>query len=59
MIEILIDILKALKIPFIISPYESDPQIAYLVWEGIADFAISEDSDLFVFGCPKMCAKFK
>jgi exonuclease-1 len=28
-----------------------------MVKEGIADFAISEDSDLITFGCPKLVMK--
>ena len=31
-----------------VSPCESDAQIAYLVTKGWADFAITEDSDLLV-----------
>ena len=31
--------------------------MAYMVREGIADFAISEDSDLIAYGCPKMLMK--
>lgn len=39
------------------APYEADSQIAYLVKEGLADFAISEDSDLTAWGCPKLLTK--
>ena len=31
--------------------------MAYMVKEGIADFAISEDSDLIAYGCPKLLLK--
>jgi len=31
--------------------------MAYLVREGLADFAITEDSDLIVYGCPKIMVK--
>lgn len=31
--------------------------MAYMVKQGIADFAISEDSDLIAYGCPKMMMK--
>lgn len=57
MIDLLKDILRLLDIEFIVAPYEADAQIAYLVREGIADFAISEDSDLIAFGCPKLMMK--
>jgi 5'-3' exonuclease len=39
----------------LVSPYESDPQITYLVQKGKADFAIREDSDLLAYGCEKVC----
>jgi len=32
-----------------VSPYESDSQIAKLIQLGLADFAITEDSDLVVY----------
>lgn len=31
--------------------------MAYFVKEGLADFAITEDSDLLAFGCPKLVTK--
>jgi exonuclease-1 len=31
--------------------------MAYMVKEGLADFAITEDSDLIAFGCPKLVLK--
>ena len=40
---------------YIVSPYESDAQIAHMVCHGHADFAITEDSDLLVYGCEKVC----
>ena len=57
MIDLFTDILRCLDIEFIIAPYEADAQIAYMVREGIADFAISEDSDLIAYGCPKLLMK--
>jgi exonuclease-1 len=39
------------------APYEADAQMAYMVREGLADFAITEDSDLIAFGCPKVVVK--
>lgn len=33
-----------------VAPYESDSQIAKLITLGLADFAITEDSDLVVYG---------
>ena len=39
----------------IVAPYEADAQLAYLVKEDIANFVITEDSDLLAFGCPRVC----
>ena len=44
-------------IEHITAPYEADAQMAYYVKEGIADFAITEDSDLIAFGCSKVIMK--
>ena len=41
-------------IEYIVSPYEADSQIAHLMNDGLADFAISEDSDLLAYGCSKV-----
>lgn len=38
-------------IDYVVAPYEADVQMAYLVKEGYAHFAISEDSDLILYGC--------
>ncbi len=57
MIDLLIDILHELNIEIVIAPYEADAQIAYMVKEGLADFAISEDSDLIAYGCPRLLMK--
>lgn len=34
-----------------VSAYEADAQISYLLKNGTADFAVSEDSDLLAYGC--------
>ena len=51
------DILNEIEIEFVVAPYEADAQMAYMVKQGIADFAISEDSDLIAYGCPKQMMK--
>ena len=53
MIDLFMDILNEIEIEFVVAPYEADAQMAYMVKQGIADFAISEDSDLIAYGCPK------
>lgn len=54
-------IAKARKkgVDYIVAPHEADIQITYLVKKKYADFAISEDSDLIVMGCPTTVYKFK
>jgi exonuclease-1 len=37
-------------VDFMVAPYESDSQIAKLINLGLADVAITEDSDLVVYG---------
>lgn len=42
------------KVRYVVSPYESDAQIAFLLDKGLAHFAITEDSDLLAYGCNKV-----
>lgn len=51
------EILDELKIAHVTAPYEADAQMAYMVKEGLADFAITEDSDLIAFGCKTVLLK--
>ena len=39
------------------APYEADAQLAYLARHGLADLIITEDSDLVLFGCPRILFK--
>jgi exonuclease-1 len=57
MINTCIEILKSLGVKIIVAPYEADSQIAFLCKNGLADFAITEDSDLIPFGVDKMIFK--
>lgn len=59
MINLFIDILNKLGIEVIVSPYEADAEISYLCRSGIADFGVSEDSDIVVFGCPMLVSKLQ
>ena len=59
MINLFIEILHKLDIEVIIAPYEADAQISYLCKEGIADFGVSEDSDIVVFGWPTLVCKLQ
>lgn len=57
MVDRLIDALKEMKIPYMIAPYEADPQLVYLEREGHIDCIITEDSDLIVYGAKKVLFK--
>lgn len=57
MVRRLILELRTRGIPCIVAPYEADPQLAFLVREGYAAAAISEDSDLIPYGCPRVLFK--
>ena len=52
-----VDLLKQMKVDFIIAPYEADAQVAFLIRNSYAHLAISEDSDLICYGCPKIIFK--
>ncbi|TRY62949.1 hypothetical protein TCAL_00424 [Tigriopus californicus] len=45
------------RIDCIVAPYEADAQLAHLNRSGLADYVISEDSDLTLFGCDKIVFK--
>ncbi len=48
---------RDLGVDCVVSPYESDAQLAYLVQAGYADIVITEDSDLLMFGCKQVIFK--
>lgn len=49
-----IQLCLAEKVNYIVSMYESDAQIAFLLSKGYADFALTEDSDLLAYDCKKV-----
>ena len=51
--------LREEKIPYLVSPFESDAQLTYLVNNNFVDFVISEDSDLIPFGADRVLFKFR
>ena len=57
MATLLIDELMKRDLPFVVAPHEADPQLAFLVREGLCAAAISEDSDLLAYGCPRTLFK--
>lgn len=46
-----------LNVDCIVAPYEADAQLAYLNKLDIAEYIITEDSDLLLFGCKKIIFK--
>lgn len=50
----MLQVLRDMKIDYIVAPYEADAQLAYLAMKNIVDIVITEDSDLVLFGCPKV-----
>ncbi|KAI8094258.1 PIN domain-like protein [Thamnidium elegans] len=45
------------KVQHIVSPYEADPQLAYMLKSGQVKAVITEDSDLLAFGCSNVIFK--
>ncbi|KAJ2659604.1 Rad2 nuclease [Coemansia sp. RSA 1200] len=57
MARAVIEQLRAEGFRYVVAPYEADAQLAYLEAQGLISAAISEDSDLIVFGCRKIIFK--
>ncbi|KAI5863888.1 hypothetical protein GGS23DRAFT_565851 [Durotheca rogersii] len=53
----LIEELKKASVPYVVAPYEADPQLVYLEREGHITGILSEDSDLLVFGAKRLLTK--
>lgn len=49
--------LRNKKIPFLVSPYESDSQLAYLSKKNLVDLILTEDSDLIAYGAKSILFK--
>ena len=44
-------------VEFMVAPFESDSQLTYLCKNKLVDYVITEDSDLMIYGCPKIIFK--
>ncbi|KAI2467367.1 hypothetical protein F4781DRAFT_402601 [Annulohypoxylon bovei var. microspora] len=53
----LIEELKKAGVPYVVAPYEADPQLVYLEQQGHVSGILSEDSDLLVFGAKRLLTK--
>lgn len=49
--------LKKGAIDFVVAPYEADSQLVKLCLDGVIHGVITEDSDLLLFGCPRLILK--
>ena len=54
---------RAARVEFLVAPYEADSQLAQLachvpVAQGGVAAVITEDSDLAVYGCPRVIFKY-
>eukprot|EP01084_Bolivina_argentea_P282115 482846_1 len=47
------------EVQVLVAPYEADAQLGYLCREGIVDVAMTEDSDLLLFGCQRVFFKLE
>ncbi|ORM40799.1 Exonuclease 1 [Babesia sp. Xinjiang] len=50
---------REMNVRVVVAPYEADAQVAYLCRSGIAHSALSEDSDLLAYGCPRVWYKLE
>ena len=50
-------VLRRRGIPFVVAPYEADAQLGFLCLRGVIDAVITEDSDLLVYGAPRVLYK--
>jgi len=53
----LIRLCGQLGIDFVVAPYEADAQIAKLAHASYIDLVLTEDSDLLLYGCPRVLFK--
>ena len=55
--RLLMEELRRREVPFIVAPYEADTQLAFLVRNGYAAAAVTEDSDLLAYRCRSVLYK--
>mmetsp|Transcript_7426 Transcript_7426/g.17939 ORF Transcript_7426/g.17939 Transcript_7426/m.17939 type:complete len:1164 (-) Transcript_7426:24-3515(-) len=57
MVERILAALREMSVEFLVAPFEADAQLSFLCRTGFLHAVISEDSDLFVYNCPRVLAK--
>ena len=45
-------------VEYLVAPYETDAQLAYLSKKNLIDYVITEDSDLIAYGVQNLIFKF-
>ncbi|PIA63473.1 hypothetical protein AQUCO_00201074v1 [Aquilegia coerulea] len=50
----LIEYLKSAEVRYVVAPYEADAQLAWMARNNMVDAVQTDDSDLVLFGCPKV-----
>ena len=58
--DMALQVIKAARdrnVDCIVAPYEADAELAFLSMAGLADVVVTEDSDLTLFGCPRVIFK--
>jgi exonuclease 1 len=53
----LIKAIRKLNVEYVVAPYEADAQLAWLATNGHVDLVVTEDSDLVVYGAPRILYK--
>ena len=59
-VDVISNVIQSLRhfnIPFLVSPYESDGQLAFLANQGYIDLIVTEDSDLLAYGAKAVMYK--
>ena len=54
LVTAVINELRKMGLAYVKAPFEADAQLAYLAKTGIAQWVISEDADMLVYGCPRV-----
>eukprot|EP00397_Hematodinium_sp_SG-2012_P002747 GEMP01002755.1.p1 GENE.GEMP01002755.1~~GEMP01002755.1.p1 ORF type:complete len:775 (+),score=183.81 GEMP01002755.1:107-2431(+) len=57
MTQRVMEMLNIMEVKFIVAPYEADAQLSYMCRIGEIACVITEDSDLLVYGCPRIFCK--
>ena len=57
MVQTVIRELREMNVEYLVAPYEADAQLAWMAINGHIDCVLTEDSDLIVYGAPRIIYK--